>query len=322
MSRRRARSLFAPALLMMAAGCAFDIDENPNLLPEPRPPQADMAPPDSGPGSDAEMGAGPADACVPPAETCDCVHVGDWFRFTSLAPTKLGGDPRHPLVLTLRNLWARDIERFELNVIFVVSAVDGDRISLRVMNAARGELGSGEICQLPETAVTLDFVRDPCDPCTVRMERPQRINIYAGTPEIPRNCAPRLDVLHAIPVTRIQLQARISPDCSELSEGFAENAGIPAAALPEICTCPGLSGPAEDCEPIDPAFNNGSCNGCNENFQNLQELMVALNGGQPIATECPDEDGAPGVCIDAAFNGARWPMGEPPECPPDRVSLP
>lgn len=321
MARHSARLLMVPALLVVAAGCAFDIDESPNRLPEPRPPLPDMPlATDGPPPTDAEMGVD--EPCVPDPSDCDCVQVGDWFRFTSLAPTSLAGDPGHPLVVTLRNLWARDIDRYELNVIFVITAVDGDRISLRVMNAARGELGTGEICRLPETAVDLDFVRDPCDRCTVRMERPQRINIYAGTPEIPRNCAPRLDVLHAIPVNRIQLEAQIAPDCSALTEGFAHAASIPRAALPEICTCPGLSGPAENCGQLDPAFSENGCGGCNENFQNLETLMLALNGGEPVPTECPDEDGTPGVCIDAAFDGARWEMGEPPLCPEDRVSLP
>ncbi len=313
MIRRPVRLCLAVVALTLAAGCSFDIDESPNLLPEPRMVEPDVAPvSDTGP---TDGDAGEPDACVPDESACDCLQVGDWYRFTTLAPSSLGGDERHPLVLTLRNLWARDIERYELNVIFVITALDGDNISLRVMNAARGELGTGEICRLPETAVDLDFVRDPCDRCRVRMERPQRINIYAGTPEIPRNCAPRLDVRHAIPVTNIQLQARISPDCSTLEEGFAQNAGIPEPALPEICTCPGLNGPAEMCGDIDPEYSDGACDGCNGNFQNLQNLMVALNGGQPMPAECPDEDGVPGVCIDAEFDGARWPMGEPPLCP-------
>lgn len=296
MIRRPGHPYLAATLLILAAGCSFDIDETPNLLPEPA----------------SDMGPQPDAALV--QETCDCLSVGDWYRFTKLEPTSLAGNERHALVLTLRNLWAKDIDRYELNVIFVITAVDGDRISLRVMNAARGELGTGEICRLPETAVDLDFVRDPDDPCTVRMERPQRINIYAGTPTIPRNCAPRLDVLHAIPVTNIQLEARIAPDCSALQEGFAEGAGIPAPALPEICTCPGVDGPAEMCGDIDPEFSNGSCDGCNGNFQNLETLMAAFSGGQ-IPFECPDDDGVPGVCIDAAFDGERWEMGEPPLCP-------
>lgn len=316
MIRRPGPLHIALTLLTLAAGCSFDVDETANLLPEPRPVQPDMAPaPDAAAMTgDGAADADPPDACVPAVGACDCIQVGDWYRFTRLEPTSLGGDARHPLVLTLRNLWARDIERYELNVIFVVTAVEGDRISLRVMNAARGELGTGEICRLPETAVDLDFVRDPCDPCRVRMERPQRINIYAGTPAIPRNCAPRLDVLHAIPVTDIQLEAQIAPDCSSLTEGYAENAGIPARALPEICTCPGTSGPAEMCGDIDPGFDDGACNGCNENYQNLQNLMVALNGGRPMPTDC-GEAGDPAVCIDAAFDGERWPAGEPPLCP-------
>lgn len=302
-ARPRAARALPLALALMAAGCAFDIDESPNLLPAPATDDMSVAP-DAG------------------SSACDCLAVGDWFRFTTLYPSSLGGNPRHPLVGTLKNLWARDIARYELNVIFVITAVSQERLSLRVLNGARGELGSGEICQLPETAVDLEFLRDPEDPCQVRMERPQSINIYAGSPAIPRNCAPALPVRHTIPVSGIQLQATISPDCSELSEGFAQNAGIPAAALPQICTCPGLSAEVEACGDIDPAFSNGACDGCNANFQNLWNLMVALNRGEPMPTDCPGEDGEPGVCIDAVFNGAAWPGGEPPECPADRVSLP
>ncbi len=308
---RRMASVALVALL--AGGCAFDIDETPNSFPDPPVPDVTPPMPDASEG-DGDVGA-------MPVETCDCLQVGDWYRFTSLAPTALADQPRHPLVLTLQNLWARDIERYELNVLFQVTAIDGDRITVQALNAARGELGSGEICMLPETLEELYFVRDADDPCTVRMERPQQINIYAGTPEIPRNCAPTLEKRHAIPVTNIQLVAKMSPDCSELLDGRAEGAGIPEPALPLICTCPGISGPAENCDPIDAEFENGSCDGCNPNFQNLYDLMVTLSRGMPLPAECPDADGVPGVCIDAAFTAERW-LGETPECGAPRASFP
>lgn len=299
----------ALALFAMAGGCDFPIDETLNRLPDIGP--LDAASTDLATGTQPTDDGGPGvDAAI---ETCDCISVGEWYRFTSLFPTSLGGDTRHPLVFTLKNLWAQDINRFELNVLFQVTAVDGDRLTVTALNAARGELGAGEVCNLPETAVELFFVRDPQDPCIVRMERPQKIHIYAGTPEIPRNCAPALPVRHAIPVTRIQLEARVSPDCSTLTEGKAIAAGIPEPDLARICTCPGISGPVENCEPIDPGFVGGGCDGCNANFQNLRDLMVALNGGRPIEPECPDENGVPGVCIDAAFTAARFDM-DPPVC--------
>lgn len=309
MSDRRTLAPLALALVAMAGGCDFPIDETLNRFPDVGRLDADLADatPDRGPATD---GGPEVDAMV---ETCDCIAVGEWYRFTSLFPTSLGGDTRHPLVFTLKNLWAKDIERFELNVLFQVTAVEGDRLTVTALNAARGELGTGEVCNLPETAVDLFFVRDPVDPCIVRMERPQKIHIYAGTPELPRNCAPTLPVRHAIPVSRIQLEARISPDCATLTEGKAIGAGIPEPDLANICTCPGVSGPVEDCEPIDPGFVGGGCDGCNANFQNLRALMIALNGGRPIDPQCPDEDGVPGVCIDASFTAARFDMN-PPVC--------
>lgn len=300
----------------LAAGCSFDIDRSENLLPPPVAPE-----PTPEPEAGADGGADGGDVCNPDPGACDCIQVGDWYRFTALYPTSLGGDPRHPLVLTLKNLWIKDIDRFELNVMFEVTAVEGDRITVVAMNGARGELGSGEVCGLPETRAELVFERDPCDRCRLVMPEPGQINIYAGSPEIPRNCAPTVPVKHTIPVTRIALDVQINDDCSELTEGVGIGAGIPESALPNICTCPGISGPVEDCEAIDPAFEGNDCNGCNGNFQNLQGLMIALNGGRPVPMECPDADGNPGVCIDAYFTAARWPEA-PPECPLDRVSLP
>lgn len=314
------------ALAVMAGACDFNLDETANRFPDARVAEPDAAPPPPDVGPPCEPTDGAADCAVPPAcevpaETCDCIAVGEWYRFTSLFPTSLGGDMRHPLVLTLKNLWATDINRFELNVMFQVTAIEGDRLTVLAMNAARGELDTGEVCTLPETIEELYFVRDPCDPCIVRMERPQQIHIYAGTPEIPRNCAPALPTRHAIPVTRIQLEARISPDCSTLSDGRATGAGIPAPDLARICTCPGTNGPVENCEPIDPAHAGGGCDGCNRNFQNLETLMVALNGGRPMATECPGDDGVPGVCIDASFTAARF-AGETPICGEERITRP
>lgn len=310
MSDRLRVSALGLALAVMAGACDFDIDESANRFPSDALPDV----PDDLPRDDG--------ADVAPVERCDCITEGEWYRFTSLYPTSLAGDPRHPLVRTLRNLWTQDIERFELNVMFQVTAIDNDRLTVKAMNAARGELGTGEVCTLPETAVMLDFVRDPVTPCLVRMARPQAINIYAGTPTIPRNCAPDLPTRHAIPVTRIQLAARITPDCSTLEEGVASEAGIPRPDLGRICTCPGVGGPAENCEPIDPAFTNGQCDGCNANFSNLEVLMNAFSGGRDIPTECDDaENGVEGVCIDAAFTAARFGV-TPSECGDERITRP
>ncbi|MCA9537646.1 MAG: hypothetical protein KC620_02085 [Myxococcales bacterium] len=297
----------AVVALLITIGCAFDIDETANVLPEASAPDvaAVDAAPDLGDGVDmGDLG--------PPSPACDdCVQPGDWFRFSRLAVTKLAGSTTG-IVNVLNPLWAGDISRYDLNVLIEVVRVEGRQLELRVVNAARTDTCGGQgICVLPETEVTMLMDRAHADRCRITTAEASSINVYAGNETNPKNCAPALDIPHTIPVRRVQISARMSEDCSRIGDGMVIEAAIPFDELGRICTCSNPSC-AEDCGPPDDAFVGASCDGCNANFRNLRDLMNIFAGGA-LSADCPLDDGSPGVCLDAVFDADRLP-GPPPTC--------
>ena len=239
---------------------------------------------------------------------CGCVTVGTWYRFDVLGLDKLDGED-HPVIATLNPLWAADIGKTELNILFEVTAASADALTVRAVNAAR--TGSdGEMCVLESTSVTFDFPRDGCD---LTPSSESAINVYAGDEEHPKNCTTVLPVPHAIPVEQVVLQATMSDDCSAIQNGTVVTGVIGEHALLSTCTCLVL-GPAlsEQCEALEPGYESedGLCVGCNANYMDLESL---LNSFGALEYKCTTLDDGPGVCIDGHFSAVQMDAA-PPSC--------
>ena len=283
-------------VMALATGCENELDETPNVLPSNDMMVVDAAPP-------------PPDG----GATCtDCVAVGTWYRFNKLTVDSLDGE-QHPVISILNPAWDRDVQGFELNILFEVTAIDEGSVTLRAINGAR--VGEDEICTIPATAVELAMIFGTDDgPCHLASAEAASINIYAGTPEFTKNCAPNRAVPNSIPVEQVRLTAELSPDCTRILGGKVLEAGIPADAMDEVCTCAaGLAGSADACGALDPEHMNmdGSCLGCNAQYQSLGQLVSMfgeLNKG------CLTADGDPAICLEASFEAVQL-EASPPECP-------
>ncbi len=240
------------------------------------------------------------------AETCDtCLQPGSWYRFNELKITAINQKPNSPVINILNPLWKRDIENQFLNVMFQIDRVENGQIMIRAMNAALSNPETGEYCLLDtgskiDTSTTFTFDQSGCDftPTT-----PSGINIYAGSVDIPKNCAVNLPTKHSIPVRNVMLSGSFSEGCSKLINGKVSNAGIPGDELSGVCTC--LSpGSVDNCGTIDPAYvgNNGKCAGCGSAYTSLGDQLMLLREA-PISA-CP-VDGKDAVCIDASFSADR-----------------
>lgn len=295
----------ALAALALAAGCANEVDDSENdLLPVTAIDRGITEPaPDGGAGGDGGPGVGGG-----------CPATGDVFIFDSLRVTSLAGNPQHGAIAQLNNVWARDIELKELNVLFEVVAADEAGVRVRAVNAARLDDDREGRCVLPHTAIDLDFARDGD---RLVMRQPAGVNIYAGSQSIPRNCAPAAEVRHTIPVRDAILEARPSADCGALLDGRAVQAVLYADDLRGICTCLAPGQPAEQCRPLDPGYtsnpdpNGNDCNGCNSVRRNLETLLIALGGG--AAGYEPGPGGRDVVRLQATFSAARL-QRIPPAC--------
>jgi len=290
-------TLLALCALPFAVGCENEVDDSANILPSNDMMVQDAAPPAPDGGA-----------------TCrDCLEVGMWYRFDTLTVETLAGEV-HPAVPTLNAAWAADVENKELNILFEIMAIEGDTISIRAINAAL--LGEGDICLLPDTAVDLTIASDAPGGCEFTTTEPAGINVYAGTTDHSKSCAPNRPIANSIPVEQLQLTNGVNADCSRITTGKVVEAAIPATALTEVCTClAGLTGPATLCPELDAdyAADNGSCAGCNLGYQPLGEL-VALVGGSELKTECTDAAGGPAVCLSASFEAVRL-DASPANCP-------
>lgn len=297
------RILLASAAGAACIACANSTDITANAFDAAREAGATGGTMDARPG-DAATATGDGEAGA--SDPCDCLAVGQAYRFDALALTELDGGP-HPAVPVLNNRWKKDIAAHELDVYFLVTSVDGERVGLRAVNATEVAGGpDGEECELSDTAVEFTLQRRAC---TLTMDTPAGINIYSGNTAIPKNCGPSLTVPNTIPVGQVRLQFDVSAGCEALTRGIVLEASIARAALQNICTC--LANDASQCP--GPTESPG-CAGCPGAFSNLETLVKAVNGGREPSYSCLTAEGDPSVCVAATFSAKRS-QSTPAPCP-------
>jgi hypothetical protein len=135
-------------------GCENPVDVTPNAFDATREAgAADVA----GGAVDAAgaTGGSPGEAGTP--GPCGCLAVGQIYRFDSLVLTALDGGP-HPAVPQLNTRWAKDMAAAELDVFFVVTAVEGDAVSRSARSTAprspAARLGRSASCPRPRWTST------------------------------------------------------------------------------------------------------------------------------------------------------------------------
>ena len=314
---RRLATTLSLSLLILATGCWNEPDNSYNVLPYP---DVECEPGHTGSGTDASGNTTP----VPPVTDagasaddatggeltgpCSCLTVGDWYRFDTLGLTSLDGAV-HPVISTLNPLWVADMDAFELNILFEVTAVTQSTLTVRAINGARvGE--EGDLCILEDTGVTFNFPREGC---TLKGSDESAINVYAGDETHPKNCTTVLPVPHAIPVQQVILEAELSDSCDAINNGNVISGVIGEADLLGTCTCLLFGGDFSDaCGELEADYvsDKGLCAGCNDTYVNLEEL---LNGFGPLDYLCTTLEEGPGVCLDGFFSAKRW-DGTPPSC--------
>ena len=270
---------------LLISGCANEVDDSLNTLPTE---------------DDVVM------SCEGGGAFCDCAVPGRVYRMTTLALDSLAGVDGHAIIRVLNPLWAGDIGRKELNIFVEIVEARGNEVTVRLVNGLRSTgldvpFDEGAACSKEDTAIT--FTAVPSEDGGFENAEPTGFNISSGTVGEPKLCSPQLSPANSILVRNIGLRAEFSEDCSQLINGVVSSAAILAEALNATCMCKKVGGTAEDCgEPIaDHVNEDGSCAGCNENFQNLGELMNSLNGGLPLASDCDLEDGQEGICVSGQF---------------------
>ncbi len=275
------------------AGCANELDTTLNVLPSSSKP--DVAA-DTGPDTG-------------PIGTCDCATVGDWYRFTELAIDTLAGEV-NPLLTILNELWRNDIKAHSLNILVEVVEVTETEVRLRAVSGARvGGPGSEEVCLLAGTEFE---VIHPRSGCRLEGSQPTGINVYAGSTDKLKNCAPGLAPEHAIPARDLALEATVANDCSGLVGGKVASGVITEAALDSVCSC--LKPELEACSDLHPGYvgPQNKCGGCAKDFQHLKGLLGVAGGITEYA--CTSLAGEPALCITAHFAAERL-ATSPSPCP-------
>ncbi|MBL8786638.1 MAG: hypothetical protein JNJ59_17165 [Deltaproteobacteria bacterium] len=276
------------AVLSVAPACSNPVDTAENELPY-------LSEQDTTPDAEVEV-----------TGECDCLTVGTWYRFDTLALVTIDGE-EHPVIPTLNNLWKSDIEVLELNVMMEITDLSATEVKVRVLNGARVD-GTQTICGLPDSAVELTFPREGC---RLGTSSESSFNVYAGTLDFPKTCSLQLPVENAIPVAKARLAGSVVEECGRIAGGTVPNGALGQAELGKVCTCLLLPGAqAEQCGALDASYEVAPCLGCNANYQSLGGLLNAF--GEP-AWNCTTEDGAPAACITATWSAVRLEAG-PADC--------
>lgn len=279
------------------AACDNPVDTNANHIPL----QSDDVVADTG-----------NDTTTAPA--CDCIHEGDWYRFTALQLTNVDGDPDFAVIPVLNSLWQSDIDNFELNFLVQISKVATDSIEIDVTSGARvGD--TKHPCLLPQTKAHLKFPRNGC---SLLKSEPGSMNVYAGSIEHPKNCGylqnvtPKIGADHAIPIRGVVLQANATPDCKTIENGIVLEGSFSKAALFHLCTCQTTPGQSSDvCITPQPSPADASkipesdCSLCGNNWQSLGGLLSAFAGDAGLKYGCKSDTGGPSVCMGATFKAER-----------------
>jgi hypothetical protein len=297
-------------------GCENPIDETPNVLPSTPSNGGDLTgeggalsageTPSTGAtsamcdgGAESEVGCGPCQ---------DCPQQGTWYRFTDLDVISLDDNETHLAIRILNNLWAGDIDRHQLNILFEILETDGDQVRVRALNAAWISAEQDDYCVLPNTGIEFNFVKQGC---AFTNPTPSGINIYAGSQNIPKNCALGIEVPHTIPVREVTLNGSFSEDCGAILNGHVPAASIPRSGLSQVCSC--LYPNIEGCLGPDPAYpgkDDGSCAGCAEPYNSLDQQLNMLG---PLDFNCT-ADGGEATCLVGSFTAERLDF-TPPVCP-------
>jgi len=239
---------------------------------------------------------------------CGCIALGSWYRLDLFGLDTLDGE-NHPVIATLNPLWAADISKTELNLLFEVTGVTDAMVTFRAVNAAR--VGTeGDMCVLESTQVEFAFPRAGC---ALTPSGESAINLYVGDEEHPKNCTAVLPVPHAIPIEQVVLEATMSADCTTIESGTVVSGVIGQHALLSTCTCLVLgSGMSDECGALDAAYvsDTGLCAGCNDTYFNLETL---IKGFGALDYGCTALAGGPAVCIDGHFSAVRM-AAPPPSC--------
>ncbi len=238
---------------------------------------------------------------------CGCLKPGLWFRFDKLTLDTVDL-VKHNVQLALNPLWKKDIETYELNFYAHVKAVSASEVTIEIVNGAR-VAGTTDVCLLPYTKIK---VVNPRAGCTLDKSALTAMNVYAGTPANPKNCAPKNEVKHSIPLRGAVLEALINADCTRMEQGIVSAGHLPKAALEITCTCLATGNQtSETCGVPESGYVDGKgCDGCNSKFQNLNTL---LNNFGALDYKCK-EAGQPAACLTASFSGGIV-AGPPPVCP-------
>ncbi len=245
---------------------------------------------------------------------CDCLKVGDMYRFTTLQLTSVDGNPDFAVIPVLNSLWQSDINTFELNFVVKVTGLTADTVDVEVTNGAR--VGATEKpCLLPDTMAPLHFPRAGC---TLSNSAVGTMNVYAGSQQHTKNCGyldqktmapnPALGVNHSIPIRGAVLKATVSNDCSTIDNGIVVAGSFSKDALFRLCTCQTLPGQNSDvCTTPDPTYKDmvsnppGACDGCGNGWQSLGGLLSAFAGDAGLQYGCVSDTGAKSVCLTATF---------------------
>ncbi len=302
-------------------GCTNPVDTNANHIP--------LLSDDTG-AADACEG----DGCA--VQACDCLQVGDIYRFNTLQLTNVDGDPNFAVIPVLNSLWQMDINAYELNFYVKVTKLTATDVEISVTNAARvGD--TKKPCLLPQTTAIIKLPRKGCD---LLDSETGSINVYSGSLEHPKNCGylqnmtPKIGADHAIPIRGVKIRASVSADCKRIENGQVFEGSFSEAALFHLCTCQTTPGQSSDVcitpqpSPADAStVPEGDCSLCGNNWQSLGGLLGAFAGGTSCdaASPCPggvvcdhgmcagtglkygckDEYGARSVCMGATFTAER-----------------
>jgi len=259
-------------------GCSNELDDSKNIFPE------DIV---------EEVAQG--------GESCSgCPEVGQMYRFDTLIVDKLDNQ-ENPVTDVLNPVWAKDIELYELNIIFEVVEVTDTALNFRAVNAARVGF-EGEMCLMGNTAIDMKMNRSGCE---IQSSEAAGMNIYSGSETNPKNCVPGHSI-NAIAVQGVELAASLSEDCGNIINGNIVKAYLPKDFLDRTCSCITTGSDQSDaCLMPDPTYEDKSCGGCNDGFVALNTYLKAFSPGGKLDYLCENEDGQPAVCLGGSFSLTR-----------------
>ncbi|MBT9560899.1 MAG: hypothetical protein IV100_33045 [Myxococcales bacterium] len=305
--------LLTPLLLALtAAGCLTDPESTQNVFPKTSLSDANLlGDPDAGTDDDA-----------PAATPCGCYPaVGTWYRFTTLSVKELAAAV--PLVAeSLNQLWQKDINNFELNILFQIKGIQADgQMALEAYSGARdpglGNDAEGEpvlgTCIVESTKFEFAL---PVNTCQYGPADKVELEVYAGTTSNPKNCV-QGESFHVLPVTEVRLGTVHSGICDGTDADYLEGelvGSIAETLLRGLCTCTKDSSLDCDVPSAEYTSSTGNCGGCSKAFSPLYGLLLMLNDNKDITYDCKTVDGDSAACIKATFKAQPMAVS-PSACP-------